>query len=595
VKAGIVALGLAMCSVGGVIAAEAAAATGDLIQKPGAAGCLSMVGFCSPGTALEAAATVAVSPDGRNAYVASHASDAVAVFDRAADGTLTQKPGTAACISNTGAGSCVDGTALGGAASVTISPDGRSAYVASDFVDAVAVLDRAPDGTLTQKPGTAACISDTGAGGCADGTALDGARSVTVTPDGRSAYVASFISDAVAVFDRAADGTLTQKSGLAGCISETGTSGACVDGAALDYANSVTVSPDGQSAYVTSYASDAVALFDRAADGMLTEKPRGGRCISETGGNGCADGTALDGAVSVTVSPDGLSAYVASRESAAVALFDRAPNGTLAQKPGPAACISDNGAGPCVDGTVLNAARSVTVSPDGQSAYVVAGLGGGMALFDRAADGTLAQKPGVAGCISHDGSGGSCVDGTALNGADSLTVSPDGRSAYVAAGDAVAVFDREPRPGPATPSTEGAQSDTTKPLLRALSVSPTSFHALRTGPSIAARVGANVSYTLSEPAAVRFRVRRALPGRRIGGRCAKSKRSNRRAKRCTRYRTLRGGLTHSGRSGQNSFAFSGRLSARKLRPGGYRLLAVATDSAANESRAKHSRFKIIGR
>jgi hypothetical protein len=41
--------------------------------------------------------------------------------------------------------------------------------------------------------------------------------------------------------------------------------------------------------------------------------------------------------------------------------------------------------------------------------------------------------------------------------------------------------------------------------------------------------------------------------------------------------------------------FSGRLGARKLRPGGYRLLAVATDSAANESRAKHSRFRIVGR
>jgi hypothetical protein len=164
----------------------------------------------------------------------------------------------------------------------------------------------------------------------------------------------------------------------------------------------------------------------------------------------------------------------------------------------------------------------------------------------------------------------------------------------------VAVFDREPthpaasaatRPPPALP----APSDTTKPLLRSLSLSPIRFSAAGRGPSIVARVGAKVSYTLSELAAVRFGVERALPSRRAGGRCARPKRSNRRAKRCTRYRTLRGGFTHRGRAGRNSFKFSGRLRARKLRPGHHRLRAVATDPAANESSARHSRFQILGR
>jgi DNA-binding beta-propeller fold protein YncE len=40
------------------------------------------------------------------------------------------------------------------------------------------------------------------AGRCADGTGLIGATGVTVSPDGQNAYVASFDSDAVAVFDR---------------------------------------------------------------------------------------------------------------------------------------------------------------------------------------------------------------------------------------------------------------------------------------------------------------------------------------------------------------------------------------------------------
>ena len=63
------------------------------------------------------------------------------------------------------------------------------------------------------------------AGDCADGVGLVGAFGVAVSPDGTSVYVASFDSDAVAVFDRAGDGTLTQKALAAGCISETGSGG----------------------------------------------------------------------------------------------------------------------------------------------------------------------------------------------------------------------------------------------------------------------------------------------------------------------------------------------------------------------------------
>ena len=109
IKAGVLRAALAACLLSGVMAVEAAAATGDLIQKPGAAGCLSVIGFCLPGTGLDGASSVTVSPDGQNVYVASEISSAVAVFDRAADGTLTQKRGPAGCISDTGAGRCCDG------------------------------------------------------------------------------------------------------------------------------------------------------------------------------------------------------------------------------------------------------------------------------------------------------------------------------------------------------------------------------------------------------------------------------------------------------------------------------------------------------
>jgi hypothetical protein len=64
-------IGVAVAALLLIMASDAAATTGDLTQKPGVAGCWSAVGLCSPGTALAAARSVTVSPDGRSAYAAS--------------------------------------------------------------------------------------------------------------------------------------------------------------------------------------------------------------------------------------------------------------------------------------------------------------------------------------------------------------------------------------------------------------------------------------------------------------------------------------------------------------------------------------------
>ncbi|MDP8968782.1 MAG: DUF1929 domain-containing protein, partial [Actinomycetota bacterium] len=138
-------------------------------------------------------------------------------------------------------------------------------------------------------------------------------------------------------------------------------------------------------------------------------------------------------------------------------------------------------------------------------------------------------------------------------------------------------------PAPVPPVPPVPPPDTTRPSLSALSLSPNRFAAARRGASIVARGRSTVSYKLSEPAAVTFSVQRASTGRRAGGRCVKAKRSNRRANRCTRYRTLAGRFTHRGSAGKNTLKFSGRLRHRKLAPGRYRLQAIATDAAGNRS------------
>jgi len=182
----------------------------------------------------------------------------------AATGALTQPSGTSGCVSQTGAGPCANGRALGGARSVAVSPDGKSVYVASAASDAVARFNRdTTTGALTQPAGTAGCVSQTGAGPCADGRALDNAGGVTASPDGKSVYIASLSSDAVARFNRNTTGALTQPAGTAaGCVSQTG-AGPCANGRALTFAAGVAASPDGKSVYVASNGSDAVAIFKR--------------------------------------------------------------------------------------------------------------------------------------------------------------------------------------------------------------------------------------------------------------------------------------------------------------------------------------------
>ena len=463
----------------GLFAASAAhAASGDLTQKPGTAGCVSTSGtggLCqsAPAASLNGAAGVAVSPDGASVYVASQFSDTIAIFDRdPATGALTQKPGAAGCVAETvGLDPCQDGKALDGAFDIAVSPDGKSVYVASLFSDAVAILDRdtsvgASHGTLTQESDTAGCVSDTGTGGaCQNGEALDTAQGVAVSPDGSSVYVGAggVGSNGIAIFDRnAANSDLTQKSGTAGCVTESGSAGLCQDGKALALAGAVTVSPDDKSVYVASFGSDAVAIFDRdtgggVTNGALTQKAGTAGCVSDDGSAGeCQDGVALNGAGGVTVSPDGKSVYTGASENAdAVSIFDRdtsggAGHGALTQKAGTAGCVSDSGtAGACQDGKALNDTRNVVVTPDGASVYAVSGSGGtagAITIFDRAATGALTQKAGTAGCVSEDGTSGTCQDGVALIEARDLAVSPNGRSVYVSAhtSSALSIFDREP-------------------------------------------------------------------------------------------------------------------------------------------------------
>jgi DNA-binding beta-propeller fold protein YncE len=418
------------------------ASVGALQQLPGTAGCVAeAISGCLAGGPLDGAYGVAISPDGKHVYAAARNADAVLVLTRNTKAGALRPLG---CVSETGnGGSCADGAGLVGVESVAISPDGRNVYAAARSSDSVVAFARDPaTGALTEL----GCLSSSDPG-CNLATALNGARSVAVSPDGLNVYVTASFDDAVAVFARdPLSGHLTQLGGILGCVSLTGSGGACNVGVGLDGAYGLAISPDGMHVYVTANDGDALLGFSRLPGGAL----QAAGCILDAVGipPGCAAAIGLDGAAGVAVSPDGRNVYVAAEDSDAVSSFMRDPlTGALGQLAGTLGCISET-VGLCGTGAALADAQDVAVSPDGRSVYVASG-NDAVAVFAREpASGILAQLAEAESCVSEAGLG--CRDGNALDLPQAIVVSPDGRNVYVASyfSDALAAFARTMPAGP---------------------------------------------------------------------------------------------------------------------------------------------------
>jgi DNA-binding beta-propeller fold protein YncE len=446
-------------AVAGLLAiASSASALGELTQKPGPAGCVSgdpSAEGCQPARALDRAVGIAVSPDGRNVYATGAGSQAVAIFDRdPVTGELHQKPGTAGCVSGEGEG-CATGRGLDNASDVVVSPDGRNVYVASEGLDAVAVFNRDGDGGLTQKQGRAGCISESGGQGCETGRGLGEPLALAISADGRSLYIASNHSNGIAVLHRAPDGTLSQAGDPSDCVTQSGTDEAgkaCRTGHGLDRVEDIAVSPDGTSVYSTSPQSNTVAILHRLPDGTLSQDLGSAGCVATPPPSpGCAPGVGLKDAFGLALSPDGRSVYVGAGLLDDIAILRRDPGGGLGQSLGADACISGSGAAGCLPGNRIGI-TALAVSGGGENVYSVGS--NGVSSFDRAADGRLTQKPGAAGCFTVAGGEG-CAAARSIESAEGIAISPDGRNVYVTSLEpgGIAIFDRAVPPTPPSPDT----------------------------------------------------------------------------------------------------------------------------------------------
>ena len=409
----------------------------------------------------------------------------------AGDGSLTRVKGKAGCLSAIARHGCSRGRALDGAHSVAVSPGGGSVYVASPDADALAVFRRAGRaGLLRQLRGRAGCVSLEGAYGCARARGLRAPSALAVSADGRNLYAGSRPDRAIVAFARnPRTGALRQLSGDAGCVSGRRRS-RCRAARGLRFVSSLALGPGGRFLYAGSSAGLAVFRRNartgelvqlRGGDGCVTTKPvtaapaavrsRGWRISQSTAaGTTCTRPPArwrcsnlpagYRGSCPAPPAASATSARATARPRArssspeALAISpagdpavrdrhlqrrrrrsSRAPRrpGCSCQPAGPLGCIRDGGGLDCAEARHVDHPSGITLSHDGRNAYVT-GTGTLAVLRRDRTTGQLSQLPGKKGCINDYASTAppytDCADSRGLN-AFGLALSRDGRNAYV--------------------------------------------------------------------------------------------------------------------------------------------------------------------
>ena len=388
-----------------------------------------------PAATAGSGAAVAISPDGRTLYVAGGADDSLTAIQR---DRLTGRFEGAVDVERDGVAG-VNG--LESAYGVTASPDGRFVYVASLGDAAVSVFETGAAPNLLT-------FREIQANGIAGVSGLGAPTSIAVAPGGNHIYALSPIDKTIVHFER--------------------------DGVGLDYRETLNlaigipiwliVSAEGRHVYVSDNAGLRIHILSRnAATGALT-------LIGSVEND---EQVSLVGLGRIVATPDGRFVY-AARNGDVLRFARDAGTGALTYQSTRSSGLENDGdlalgprslylAGPGFMNSDLltrfprdpttgilspSPSGSFTTLPtdDAQidlatsAEHVIALTVGGTARID------VYSHPLVGGSeIQRDGFAGV----SALDGADAIATSPDGRHVYVAGflDDAVQIFERDPATG----------------------------------------------------------------------------------------------------------------------------------------------------
>ncbi len=417
-------------------------------------------GGCTAGDGVADARHVAVSPDGKNVYVASamgggNDQGALSAFSRAPNtGTLTELN----CVGETAGNGCATaGDGLSQASGVAVSPDGQTIYVTSSDFGGGAVAAFARNQTTGAIGAELDCVSENMTGTCLDGHGLSNAQDVAAT--NQAVYVASAdpTTGGLTSFARGAGGALGAETA---CFNQLGMDGCAADGVLRNVA-SVVVTPDGRVAYATgeggitttfvvSYRIDSNGALSTRIGCVVDQPAASAGC--RAGNQGFSDATDL------ALAPDHR-VYVAGIDGGVVGGASPDPGGIAALSvdantlglTGAINCVEAGGAG-CPQPFVpdLRDSNGVEVSPDGQFVYAASQRGGGNddgAVLTFTRDAATGAIGALVNCVGETGSA-TCAAGDGIQTASFLAVSPDGRNLYLGdaeggQGGGVTTFTRE--------------------------------------------------------------------------------------------------------------------------------------------------------